>query len=107
LQKIVLVARAHMPADRLRNDFPLQAKLGPVETMKQLIDLQLPGARLSSMALPPRHVPYYADGVYFEVESHGAAWNELMSSSAMALSVVGEFPGLHVEAWGLREVATS
>lgn len=106
LQKIIFAVKAQVAANRLRNDFPLHAKLGPVETINQLIDLQLPGVRMTNVALPPRHIPYYPDGVYFEVDSHGPAWTELLASSAMALSIVGDFPGLQVEAWGLREVST-
>ena len=52
---------------------------------------------------PPRQVPYYAQSVYFEVESADPYWNQIWAGSAMAMRIVGDFPELRFEAWGLRQ----
>ncbi|HGM7842901.1 TPA: type VI secretion system baseplate subunit TssK, partial [Serratia marcescens] len=83
--------------------FPAQVKLGPVEKIIQLIDLQLPGARLLPMASPPRHIPYYPNSIYFEVDHADPIYKEMMGGSAMALSIVGDFPDLRFDVWGLRQ----
>jgi type VI secretion system protein ImpJ len=103
LEKIVFVVAANAPAETLRTRFPAQAKFGPVEKIVQLIDLQLPGARMTAMPTPPRHVPYYPNSVYFEVDARDPLWPDTVSSAGMALSVVGDFPDLRIEAWGLRQ----
>jgi type VI secretion system protein ImpJ len=103
LEKIVFVVAANMPADALCGRFPAQAKFGPVEKIVQLIDLQLPGARMVPLPTPPRHVPYYPNSVYFEIDAQDPLWLDTMTSAGMALSVVGDFPNLRVEAWGLRQ----
>ncbi|SMG61110.1 type VI secretion system baseplate subunit TssK [Paraburkholderia susongensis] len=103
LQKLVFAFRAEMPSETLRVQLPQQIKLGPVETIQKLVDLQLPGARLMPVPVTPRHVPFYAQSVYFEVESTDSFWESTVNSAAMALRVVGDFPGLQFEAWGLRE----
>ncbi len=41
----VLAARADVPADELRTRFPLHMKLGPVEKIRDLVNLQLAGHR--------------------------------------------------------------
>jgi type VI secretion system protein ImpJ len=103
LQKLIFAVSAALPAEQLRKLLPQQSKLGPVEQIQKLIDLQLPGARLLPLAHPPRQVPYYAESVYFEVESKDPYWNQTLAGSAMALRIVGDFPELRFEAWGLRE----
>ncbi|RDK86815.1 type VI secretion system protein ImpJ [Enterobacillus tribolii] len=103
LEKLIFTVTTKLPADTVRTYFPAQTKLGPVEKIVQLIDLQLPGARLMPMASPPRHIPYYPNSVYFEVDNSDAMYQEMMSGSAVALSIVGDFPELRFEAWGLRQ----
>ena len=54
------------------------------EQQSYKLDLQLPGARLIAQAHPPRQVPYYAQSVYFEVESADPYWSQIWAGSAMA-----------------------
>lgn len=103
LEKLIFTVSSTLPADTIRTYFPAQTKLGPVEKIVQLIDLQLPGARLMPMASPPRHIPYYPNSVYFEVDHADPMYQEMMSGAAIALSIVGDFPELRFEAWGLRQ----
>jgi type VI secretion system protein ImpJ len=103
LEKLIFTVNAKLPADTIRTYFPAQTKLGPVEKIVQLIDLQLPGARMMPMASPPRHIPYYPNSVYFEVDHSDPIYQEMMSGTAIALSIVGDFPELRFEAWGLRQ----
>lgn len=103
LEKIIFTVTTRLPADTVRSWFPAQTKLGPVEKIVQLIDLQLPGVRLTPMASPPRHIPYYPNSVYFEADNADALYQEMINGSAIALSIVGDFPDLRFEAWGLRQ----
>ncbi|VWC16370.1 type VI secretion system baseplate subunit TssK [Burkholderia lata] len=103
LKKLVFAISAAMPADKLRQLLPQQTKLGAVEQIQKLVDLQLPGARLIPLPNPPRQIPYYAQSTYFEVESTDPFWTQTLAGSAMALRIVGDFPDLHFEAWGLRD----
>lgn len=102
LERLIFAVSADIPSEVLRSEFPGQIKLGPVEKMAQLIDFQLPGARISALGAPPRHIPYYPDSIYFEVDPADPLYQEMMSGAAMALSVVGEFPSLRFDVWGLR-----
>jgi type VI secretion system protein ImpJ len=103
LKKLLFAFSAAMPADKLRQLLPQQAKLGAVEQIQKLVDLQLPGARLIALPHPPHQIPYYAQSTYFEVESTDPFWKQTMAGSAMALRIVGDFPELRFEAWGLRD----
>lgn len=103
LKKLIFAFSAAMPAEKLRQLLPQQTKLGAVEQIQKLVDLQLPGARLNALPNPPRQIPYYAQSTYFEVESTDPFWKQTLAGSAMALRIVGDFPDLRFEAWGLRD----
>lgn len=103
LEKLVFAVSCSLSGEHLRSYFPAQVKLGAVERIIQLIDLQLPGARLTPMASPPRHIPYYPNSIYFEVDHADPLYKEMMGGAALALSIVGDFPDLHFDVWGLRQ----
>ena len=98
----VLAARADLPAEELRRRFPAQLKLGPVEKIRDLVNLQLPGVPVSAMPTAPRQIPYHAGFVYFELDQSHELWAQLASSGGIAMHLAGEFPGLTMECWAIR-----
>ena len=98
----ILAARADVPADDLRRRFPAQLKIGPVEKIRDLVNLQLPGVPVQSMPVAPRQIPYHTGYVYFELDQSHELWGQLKSSGGIALHVSGEFPGLAMELWAIR-----
>jgi len=98
----VLAARARLPGEELRRRLPAQAKVGAVEQIRELVNLQLPGIALRPLAVAPRQLPYHAGAAYFELERGGEAWAALGRSGGFALHVSGEFPELDVELWAVR-----
>jgi type VI secretion system protein ImpJ len=98
----ILAARADMPAEELRRRFPAQLKIGPVERIRDLVNLQLPGVPVHAVPVAPRQIPFHAGFVYFELDQSNELWGQLASSGGMALHVAGEFPGLALEFWAIR-----
>ncbi len=74
--------------------FPAQLKIGPVEKIRDLVNLQLPGVPVHAVPVAPRQIPYHAGFVYFELDQTNELWGQLKSSGGVALHVAGEFPGL-------------
>lgn len=68
----VLVVRADVPGESLRGHFPQQAKVGSVEHIRDLVNLQLPGIGLLPMPVAPRQIPYHAGSTYFELDRGSA-----------------------------------
>jgi len=99
---ILLAVHAEVPADLLRARFPAQAKLGPVERIRDLVHLQLPGIGLRQVSSVPRQLPYHAGYLYFELEKSGEMWKQLERTGGLALHLAGEFPGLQLECWAVR-----
>jgi type VI secretion system protein ImpJ len=98
----VLAVRADTAAEELRKRFPAQLKIGPVEKIRDLVNLQLPGITLQALPVAPRQIPYHAGFVYFELDQSNELWEQLKSSGGIALHVAGEFPGLKMEFWAVR-----
>ena len=99
----VLAVNAQVPGETLRTRFPSQVKLGPVERIRDLVNLALPGIALRALPVAPRQIPYHAGFNYFELERSGDLWKQLQQSGGMAMHIAGEFPGLELEFWAIRE----
>jgi type VI secretion system protein ImpJ len=101
--QFVLAVSAQLPGDALRARFPTQVKIGTVERIRDLVNLQLPGVTIRPLPVAPRQIPYHAGFSYFELETRGSEmWKQLESSGGMAMHVAGDFPGLEIEFWAVR-----
>lgn len=98
----VLAVQADLPAQTVRQHFAAQVKLGPVERIRDLVHLQLPGIGLQPLSVAPRALPYHAGFTYFELEKGGELWRQLEQNGALALHLAGDFPGLQLEFWAIR-----
>jgi type VI secretion system protein ImpJ len=98
----VLAARADVAAEDFRRRFPAQCKIGPVEKIGDLVNLQLPGIGLQPMPVAPRQLHNVAGSHYFELERGGELWRSLKTSGGIAIHVAGEFPGMAMECWAIR-----
>jgi type VI secretion system protein ImpJ len=101
--QFVLAVASQMPGDALRARFPTQVKIGTVERIRDLVNLQLPGVTLRPLPVAPRQIPYHAGYNYFELETRGnEMWKQLESSGGLAMHIAGDFPGLELEFWAVR-----
>ena len=98
----VLAARADVPSEDLRRRFPAQVKIGSVEKIRDLVNLQLPGITLQPMAVAPRQIPYHAGFGYFELDRSNELWRTLKGSGGIAIHQSGDFPNLAMELWAIR-----
>jgi len=101
--QFVLAVASQLPGDALRARFPTQVKIGTVERIRDLVNLQLPGVLLRPLPVAPRQIPYHAGYNYFELETRGnEMWKQLESSGGLAMHIAGDFPGLELEFWAVR-----
>jgi len=98
----VLAAKADVPAEELRRQLPLQAKIGPVEKIRDLVNLQLPGIAAMPMPVAPRQIPYHAGYLYFEFDKQSPLWRTLKGSGGIAFHFGSEFAGLDLQLWAIR-----
>ncbi len=98
----VLAVDADIPAEDVRRHFAGQAKIGPVEEIRQLVNSALPGITLRPMPVAPRQIPYHAGVVYFEMDAASPYWGKMTTSGGIAVHVSGQYPGLKMELWAIR-----
>ena len=62
------------------------------------------GARLArSLAVDPRQLPFHAGFHYFALDRNGDLWKQLERIGSLALHVAGDFPGIELELWAIRQ----
>ncbi|PHM45504.1 hypothetical protein Xmau_01156 [Xenorhabdus mauleonii] len=98
----ILAVHADIANDVLMTSFPAQMKISPVDRIRELVQLQLPGISLRAMPSVPRQIPWHSGYVYFELEKEGELWKQMEKSGGFALHLAGEFPGLSIEFWAVR-----
>ncbi|MCL4748043.1 MAG: type VI secretion system baseplate subunit TssK [Burkholderiaceae bacterium] len=98
----VLAVNAQLPSEALRLRFPTQVKIGPVEKIRDLVNLQLPGVPIRALAVAPRQIPFHAGFNYFELDTRHDLWRMLDKSGGLAMHVSGDFPGIELEFWAIR-----
>lgn len=101
----VLAVNAQLPSEQLRQRFPTQSKLGPVDKLRDLVNSALPGVPMRLLPTAPRQLPFHAGFHYFELDRGGELWKQIERSGSLALHVAGDFPGLELELWALRQQA--
>lgn len=100
--RFVLAAVASVPTESLRSQLPAQMKIGSVEQIRDLVNLQLPGVPIRALAVAPRDMPYLQNAVYFELDQSVELWRSLPRSAAFAFHVSGDYSDLHLEFWAIR-----
>ena len=98
----VLAVEADIPAENVRRHFQNQAKIGPVEEIRQLVNSALPGIPLRPLPVAPRQIPYHAGVVYFELDGDSPHWGKMSTSGGVAVHVSGDFPGLKMNLRAIR-----
>ncbi len=99
----ILAVSADVRVEELQSHFPAHVKIGSVEYIRQLVNSGLPGIDLHLLPVAPRQIPYHAGHSYFELDRTSRYWQGLDQSSAFAIHVAGDFPGLKMELWAIKE----
>jgi type VI secretion system protein ImpJ len=98
----ILAVNAQVPAEMIRTAFPQQVKIGSIEKIRDLVNLQLPGIGLRPLPVAPRQLPFHAGFTYFELDRSSEYFKQLSTSAGFAMHVAGEFPGLQMQFWAIR-----
>ncbi|MEQ1636205.1 MAG: type VI secretion system baseplate subunit TssK [Methylococcales bacterium] len=98
----ILAVSAKVSIEQLRSGFPTQVKIGPVEKINLLINNNLPGITLHALPVAPRQIPFHVGFAYFELNKQTEMWQQMHQSGGFAIHIAGEFPGLELEFWAIK-----
>ncbi len=99
---LVLVAKADVPGEQLRRLFPSTVKIGAVESIRELVNVAIPGIELRPLPVAPRQMRFIPDAQYFELDRTSPHWPQMANSGGFAIHVSGDFPNLALELWAIR-----
>jgi len=71
--------------------------------ISELVNLQLPGIKIHQLPVAPRQIPYHSGYTYFELDRSSKLWAKMSNTGGFAFHVGGEFPGLELEFWAIKE----
>lgn len=98
-----LTVHAAAPEELVQRQFPSTVKIGPVEKLRDLVNLNLPGVRLKHVQQSHAALPYYADHLYFQLETRTEPlWKMLDQTGHLAIHCAGDWPELRLELWAVR-----
>ncbi|VUX47301.1 Type VI secretion system-associated protein [Candidatus Defluviicoccus seviourii] len=98
----ILEVSADMDPEQLVRAFRDQSKIGPVEKIRELVNLALPGVPVRARPTAPRQVPYHAGASYFEIDKNHELWRAIDQSGVLTLHVAGTFPNLALTLWAIK-----
>lgn len=98
----VLAASANCDSEELRHRLPAHLKVGPVERIRQLVNLHLPGFKVRPLPVAPRQIPFHSNKTYFVLELSSEDLAQLEGSGGFAFHVSGEFSELELKFWAIR-----
>lgn len=99
----VLLVHADMPLEEIQTRIPSQTKISSIEQISNLIAKALPGVPLKALAVAPRQIPYYANYSYFMLDKQHQHWRTIELAGDLAIHIIGNFTGLKLELWAIRE----
>ncbi|MBM3108114.1 type VI secretion system baseplate subunit TssK [Pseudomonas sp. P66] len=98
----VLAASANCDSEELRHRLPAHLKVGPVERIRELVNLHLPGIKIKPLPVAPRQIAFHANKTYFILELSSEDLVQLERSGGFAFHVSGEFSELELTFWAIR-----
>ncbi|TFF14094.1 type VI secretion system baseplate subunit TssK [Pseudomonas sp. BCA14] len=98
----ILAATAQCDAEELRSRLPAHLKVGPVERIRELVNLHLAGIKVRPLPVAPRQIPFHAGKTYFMLDMSVHDIAQLEQSGGFAFHAGGEFAGLELDLWAIR-----
>ncbi len=98
----ILAATAQCDSEELRHRLPAHLKVGPVERIRELVNLHLAGIKVKPLPVAPRQIPFHAGKTYFMLDLSARDITQLEQSGGFAFHVGGEFSALELNFWAIR-----
>ncbi|MGB3127030.1 MAG: type VI secretion system baseplate subunit TssK, partial [Pseudomonas sp.] len=98
----ILAATAQCDSEELRHRLPAHLKVGPVERIRELVNLHLAGIKIKPLPVAPRQIPFHASKTYFMLDLNARDIAQLEQSGGFAFHVSGEFAALELNFWAIR-----
>ena len=99
----ILAVRADLEPEALSQKILSKVKIAAVEKIEDLIIHVLPGISLSQILTIPREIPFSSGYLYFVLNKSHPLWQDLLSSSGIAIHLGDELPEFKLQLWVIKE----
>ena len=104
--RFILIVRVNAPREVAQTQIEHRLKVGSVDTLREVVNLQLSGIPCKTIQIVPRGLPYYSDANYLEVDRTVPLWEEVRVSASLALHMAGGHTAYDLQLWAVRSTAT-
>ena len=102
--RFIVVVRSNAPREITAAQIERRLKVCSMESLREIVALQLSGIPCMVVPVVPRGLPYYPDATYLEVDRTAALWEEVRSSGTLAIYMAGAEADFDLRLWGLRGI---
>lgn len=99
----ILEVAADRSLTELQTQFPALFKIGPNTRMNEIVHAHLPGIALMHLPTPPPQIRAITSHVYFALDRMSPLWPEFSSASGIGMHFSGDWPGLELTLWAVKE----
>ncbi len=95
----ILAIKADLSSEHIRKLVGNKLKVGSIDNIKDLVNLQLPGCTKERLPVTPRQIPYHTGMTYFRLLPDEDMKASIKRSSGIGIHISGDVPGLEFELW--------
>lgn len=99
----VLEVAARRSLTEIQSQFPALFKVGPNTRMNEIVQAHLPGIALIHVPTPPPQIRAISTHVYFVLDRTSPLWPEFSTASGIGMHFSGDWPGLELNLWAVKE----
>ena len=100
--RFIVVVRSNGAREIGATQIERRLKVCSMESLREIVALQLSGIPCRVVPVVPRGLPYYPDATYLEVDRTAALWEEVRSSGTLAVYMAGAEAAFDLRLWALR-----
>lgn len=104
--RFILIVRENAPREMDRVKIENRLKVGSVDTLREIVNLQLSGIPCKTVPVVPRGLPYYPNASYLEVDRTVPLWEEVRTSASLAIYIAAGQTYYDLQLWAIRSKAT-
>ena len=100
--RFIVVVRSNGAREVSAAQIERRLKVCSMESLREIVALQLSGIPCKVVPVVPRGLPYYPNATYLEVDRTAALWEEARSSGTLAIYMAGAEASFDLRLWALR-----
>lgn len=102
---LILAVKADLSAEQIQRMVGNKLKIGSIDNIRELVNLQLPGCIKERLPVTPRQIPYHSGMHYFRLLPDQTLKASIKQSNGVGVHISGDVPGMEMEFWVIPQEA--